>query len=165
METPETEQPPSLPQLEAPEGHVGIIIDSTDPEVPKILVNEEKSNAMDNGGLPTPTPAASSAAIPVPTPRSGPNGSLSTGTPERSSTGGNAETASPYINGGIINKRYSYSGSMASESMDMSIHKESISMSARVSQHEAKISLLIAIHTVGYTFHSYYLVSTLICPI
>uniref|UniRef100_A0A8C4H4Q0 non-specific serine/threonine protein kinase n=1 Tax=Dicentrarchus labrax TaxID=13489 RepID=A0A8C4H4Q0_DICLA len=36
----------------------------------------------------------------------------------------NTENVSPYINGGIFNKRYSYSGSMASESMDMSIHKE-----------------------------------------
>lgn len=146
METPETEQPPSLSQPEASEEHVDIIIDSTHPEVPKIQVNEEKSNVMDNGGLPTPsssptvtptsTPAASSAPTPVATPRS--NGSLSTGTPERTSTGGNSETVSPYINGGIINKRYSYSGSMASESMDMSIHKGNISMSARVSQHEAK---------------------------
>uniref|UniRef100_A0A8D0ASG0 non-specific serine/threonine protein kinase n=1 Tax=Sander lucioperca TaxID=283035 RepID=A0A8D0ASG0_SANLU len=59
------------------------------------------------------------------------NGSLPKGTPEQTSTGGNADAVSPYINGGIINKRYSYSSSMASESMDMSIHKETISMSAR----------------------------------
>uniref|UniRef100_A0A3B4X2Y5 non-specific serine/threonine protein kinase n=1 Tax=Seriola lalandi dorsalis TaxID=1841481 RepID=A0A3B4X2Y5_SERLL len=67
-----------------------------------------------------------------PMPRSGPNESLTKDTPERTSIGGNIETVSPYINGGI-NKRYSYSGSMASESMDMSIHRETISLSARVS--------------------------------
>uniref|UniRef100_A0A8C4H316 non-specific serine/threonine protein kinase n=1 Tax=Dicentrarchus labrax TaxID=13489 RepID=A0A8C4H316_DICLA len=79
---------------------------------------------------PTPTPAHSSAPTPVPTPRSESNGNLTKGTPEQTSTGGNTENVSPYINGGIFNKRYSYSGSMASESMDMSIHKESISARA-----------------------------------
>lgn len=151
METPETEQPPSL-QPEASEEHVDIIIDSTEPEVPKVQVTEEVSgDVAANRGLPTPspsptaspspTPAPSAAPTPVPTPRSEPNGSLTKGTPERTSTGGNAEGVSPYINGGIINKRYSYSGSMASESMDMSINKDLISMSARVSQHEAKLKL------------------------
>lgn len=144
METPETEQPPSLTQPEASEEHVEIIIDSKDPDVPKIQVTEDQSKSVANGGLqtprsspavsPAPTPAPSSAPTPVPSPRSGQNGSLTKGTPERTSTGGNAQTVSPYINGGIINKRYSYSGSMASESMDMSIHKENISMSVRVSQ-------------------------------
>ncbi|XP_051255882.1 LOW QUALITY PROTEIN: serine/threonine-protein kinase 10 [Dicentrarchus labrax] len=140
VETPETEQPPSLPQPEASEEHVDIIIDSTDPEVPKIQVTEEESPVVANGGLstpsssptatPTPTPAHSSAPTPVPTPRSESNGNLTKGTPEQTSTGGNTENVSPYINGGIFNKRYSYSGSMASESMDMSIHKESISARA-----------------------------------
>ncbi|XP_070699373.1 serine/threonine-protein kinase 10 [Pempheris klunzingeri] len=140
-ETPETEQPPSPPQPEASEEHVDIIIDTADPEVPKIQATEEESKVRANGGLstpsrsptvtPTPTPASSSAPTHVPTPRSGPNGSLIKGTPERTSTGGNTESVSPYINGGIINQRYSYSGSMASESMDMSIHKENISMSTR----------------------------------
>uniref|UniRef100_A0A671XFM9 non-specific serine/threonine protein kinase n=1 Tax=Sparus aurata TaxID=8175 RepID=A0A671XFM9_SPAAU len=51
----------------------------------------------------------------------------------RMSMGGNAETVSPYINGGIFHKRNSYASSMASESMDMSVNRESISMSARVS--------------------------------
>ncbi|XP_044078225.1 serine/threonine-protein kinase 10 [Siniperca chuatsi] len=129
VETPEKEQPPSLPQPEASEEHVDVIIDSTDPEGPKIQVAEEESNVVANGGLPTPsssptvtptpTPPPSSAPTPVPRPRSGPNDSVTKGTPERTSTGGNADTTSTYINGGIINKRYSYSGSMASESMDM----------------------------------------------
>uniref|UniRef100_A0A8D3EFD9 non-specific serine/threonine protein kinase n=1 Tax=Scophthalmus maximus TaxID=52904 RepID=A0A8D3EFD9_SCOMX len=86
------------------------------------------------------TPAPSSAPTTVPTARSGPNG-LTMDTPERTSVRGNAESVSPYINGGIINKRNSYSGSVASESMDMSINKENISMSARVSGRLATISL------------------------
>ncbi|KAI3373852.1 hypothetical protein L3Q82_022433 [Scortum barcoo] len=141
VETPETEQPPPLPRAEAAEEHVDVIIDSTDPEAPKIEVNEEKSNDTNNRGLPTPslspvvtptpTPAASPAPTPVPTSRSGPNGSLLTVTPEQTLNGGNAETVSAYINGGIINKRYSYAGSMASESLDMSIHKGNISISSR----------------------------------
>ncbi|XP_040006720.1 serine/threonine-protein kinase 10 [Xiphias gladius] len=141
LETPETEQPPSLPQPKASEEHVDIIINSTDCEMPKVQVTEEESNVTSNGDLPTPsqsravTPAPtstpSSLPTPVPTPRSRLNSSQTKDTPDRTSTGGNAEPVSSYINGGIINKRYSYSGSMASESMDISIHKENISMSAR----------------------------------
>ncbi|XP_071316635.1 serine/threonine-protein kinase 10 [Trachinotus anak] len=141
VETPETEQPPSLPQPEASEEHVDIIIVSTDPESPKAQVTKEESSVISNEDLPapsrsstvtpTPTPTASSAPTPLPTPHSGLNGNLPKDTPERTSIGGNAETVSPYINGGTVNKRYSYSGSMASESMDMSIHRESISISAR----------------------------------
>ncbi|XP_070839866.1 serine/threonine-protein kinase 10 [Chaetodon trifascialis] len=116
--TPETEQPPSLPQPVASEEHVDIIIDTSHPQATPT-------------SSPTVTPAPSSAPTPVPASRSGPNGSLTKGIPERASTGGSAEAVSPYINGGICNKRYSYSGSMASESMDLSIHRESMSMSAR----------------------------------
>lgn len=47
--------------------------------------------------------------------------------------GGDGETISPYINGGIINKRLSYSGSLVSESLDLSAHRESLSVSSRVS--------------------------------
>lgn len=147
VETPEMEQPPSLPQPETSEESIDIIIDSTEPEVPKIQMTE-KENCMTNGDLPTPrqspivtptpTPGPSSAPTPAPAPRSGLNESLTKGSPDRASTGGNIETVSTYINGGIINKRYSYSGSMVSESMDMSINRETISMSARVSQHKAK---------------------------
>ncbi|KAI4813922.1 hypothetical protein KUCAC02_003143 [Chaenocephalus aceratus] len=138
VETPETEQPPSLTKPTSGE-HVDIFMVSNDPEVPKVKVTEDES--MTNGGLPTPSkstsvtpspsPAPSTAPTLMPTPRSEPNGSLTKGTPDRTSTGGNAEAVSPFINGGIINKRYSYSGSMASESMDMSSHKGNISMSAR----------------------------------
>uniref|UniRef100_A0A4W6EML5 non-specific serine/threonine protein kinase n=1 Tax=Lates calcarifer TaxID=8187 RepID=A0A4W6EML5_LATCA len=163
VETPEMEQPPSLSQPEASEEHVDIIIDSTDPEKPKIQVeeeeeedDEERSKVMSNRDVPTPsssptvtptpTPASSCVPTPVPTPCSGLNDSVTKDTPERTSIGGNAETVSPYINGGIINKRYSYSGSMVSESMDMSIHKGNISMSARVSQHKAYLSLTGRFH-------------------
>ncbi|KAM6911924.1 serine/threonine-protein kinase 10 isoform 1-T1 [Lycodopsis pacificus] len=136
VETPETEQPPSL-QLEASEEHVDIIVDSRDTGLPQIQVTEDESKAVANGGLPTPgpshtvtptaTPAPSSAPTPVPTHRPEPNGGLI----KRTSTQGSAGALSPYIAGGIIKKQHSYSGSMVSESMDMSIHKESISMSAR----------------------------------
>uniref|UniRef100_A0A665TQZ4 non-specific serine/threonine protein kinase n=1 Tax=Echeneis naucrates TaxID=173247 RepID=A0A665TQZ4_ECHNA len=133
--------PPYLPQSEASEAHVDIVIVPTDPEMPKNQVSKEESSIASIRDIstpsptvtPIPTPASSSAATPVPTPRSGPNGSLAKHTAERTSVGGNIEPVSPYINGGVGNKRYSYSGSMVSESMDMSIHRENISMSARVS--------------------------------
>ncbi|XP_028277016.1 serine/threonine-protein kinase 10 [Parambassis ranga] len=137
VETPEMEQPPSVSQQEASEEHVDIIIDSSEPEVSKIQATREESNTVTNGETsspavtPTPTPTPSSAPTPVPTPRSGPNGSLIKGTPERTSIGGISDNVSPYINGGIINNRYSYAGSMVSESMDMSINKETISMYSR----------------------------------
>ncbi|CAJ1063505.1 serine/threonine-protein kinase 10 [Xyrichtys novacula] len=133
-----TEKPPSPPQGEASEEQVDIIIDSKDPEVPKIQVTEEESSVKTNGGSPaavivTPSPllAPTTSPHPVPVPRSGPNGSLTKGTPERTSSGRNSETLPPYINGGIINNRSSYSGSMASESMDMSVNKDIIIMSSR----------------------------------
>ncbi|XP_041657262.1 serine/threonine-protein kinase 10 [Cheilinus undulatus] len=137
-ETTETEKPSSPPQDEASEEQVDIIIDSSESEVPKIQMTQEENDVTVNGGIPastaltpTPTTAPSVTPTPVPTPRSGLNGSLNKGTPERSSTGGNSETVSPYSNGGVITKRSSYSGSMASESMDMSINKEIIAMSSR----------------------------------
>ncbi|XP_034462441.1 serine/threonine-protein kinase 10 [Hippoglossus hippoglossus] len=146
VETPETEQPPSLSETEASDEQVDIIIDSPDPEKPTILVTEDKSDVLIANGetttettarspspvvAPAPSPAPSSAPTPLPVSGSGPNGSLTNDTPERMSIGGNGEPISPYINGGIINKRFSYSGSQGSESMDLSIHKENISMSAR----------------------------------
>uniref|UniRef100_A0A8C3A3Y7 non-specific serine/threonine protein kinase n=1 Tax=Cyclopterus lumpus TaxID=8103 RepID=A0A8C3A3Y7_CYCLU len=145
VETPETEQPSSL-QPEASEEHVDIIIDSTDPELPTTQVAEEESKGVANWGLPTPdpspttaTPAPSFAPSPMQRQPSESDGSPTKGTPKRTPTGGNAEGVSPYVTGGIIKKRSSYSGSMVSESTDMSIHKETISLSARVSQHEATL--------------------------
>lgn len=136
VEAPEMEQPPSVPQQEASEEHVDIIIDSTEPEVSKIQATQEESITLTNGETSSPavSPTPSSAPTLVPTPRSGPNGSLIKGTPERTSIGGISDNVSPYINGGIINNRYSYAGSMVSESMDMSINKETISMYSRVSE-------------------------------
>uniref|UniRef100_A0A672H1E9 non-specific serine/threonine protein kinase n=1 Tax=Salarias fasciatus TaxID=181472 RepID=A0A672H1E9_SALFA len=61
------------------------------------------------------------------TPRSGLHDNLTKGTPERTSMGGNIETIPPYVNGGTSNKRNSLAGSLMSESMDMSMNKESIS--------------------------------------
>uniref|UniRef100_A0A8C3A2M6 non-specific serine/threonine protein kinase n=1 Tax=Cyclopterus lumpus TaxID=8103 RepID=A0A8C3A2M6_CYCLU len=119
---------------------------STDPELPTTQVAEEESKGVANWGLPTPdpspttaTPAPSFAPSPMQRQPSESDGSPTKGTPKRTPTGGNAEGVSPYVTGGIIKKRSSYSGSMVSESTDMSIHKETISLSARVSQHEATL--------------------------
>ena len=140
METPESEKKPSITRPEASKDSVAFV-GSKASEVPKI---QDESSAVARRGpqspspSPTvsspPTPASSSAPTPAPTPRAGQNGDLAKGTPERKSMGGIPETVSPYINGGIFNQRYSYSGSMASESMDMSINKESMSVSSRVSR-------------------------------
>ncbi|XP_067347972.1 serine/threonine-protein kinase 10 isoform X2 [Channa argus] len=136
VETPETEQPPSLPLSETSEENMDITKDLH--KVPRIQVDEEQSNAVANGEVSTPnpsptvTPTGSSANTPVPLPRAGRSGRLTKESSERTTVGENLETGSPFINGGIINTRHSYSsGSMASGSMDMSIHKGSMSMSSK----------------------------------
>uniref|UniRef100_A0AAQ4RBP4 non-specific serine/threonine protein kinase n=1 Tax=Gasterosteus aculeatus aculeatus TaxID=481459 RepID=A0AAQ4RBP4_GASAC len=134
--TPDEDQLPSGLQREASEEDVDIIIiQSTDPEAPPVQAaeeveeeEEEEGKAIPAEGLPTPgpspsvTPAAAPAPSAAPTPvdarRSEANGGPMKRTPERASTGENG--VSPYITGGIINNRFSYSGSVASESMDMS---------------------------------------------
>lgn len=141
METPETEEPPLLPESEAPEEHVDVTRDLQDTS--KLRVTEEDRNNVANGftprSSPSVSPSPSSAASPLPRPRSGLNGSVTKDTTESTVTGESAETVSPYINGGIINKRYSYSsGSMVSESMDLSIHKGHIS--AKVSENRGSTS-------------------------
>lgn len=132
LETPETEQPPSLRKSEVCEEQVHIIIDS-DTDISKVQGTPKESSDAVNGTLNSQSPPRSPAPTPVSTPRAGQNGSLTKGLPERMSTGGTAETPSPYINGGIFNKRSSYTSSMASESMDLSINKENVSISSRVS--------------------------------
>lgn len=146
METPETEQPPSLPEPVTSEEQIDIVIVSTDPESEKIQESEEEERPT---VTPLPTPASSSASTPLPTPRSGTNGSLVRDALERSSVGRKSETVtSPHINGSI-NNRYSYSGSVMSESMDMSIHRENVSVPSRVSQSESCMSyILLFLHVV-----------------
>uniref|UniRef100_A0A674N8R0 non-specific serine/threonine protein kinase n=1 Tax=Takifugu rubripes TaxID=31033 RepID=A0A674N8R0_TAKRU len=133
IQTPETEQPPSLSKPEVCEEQLHIIIDSKDPEVPKIQVTPKESSDVVNGTLNTQSPLDSPAPAPTPssTPRAGQNGSVTKGLPERTSVGGTAETSSAYINGGIFSNRSSYASSMASESMDLSINKENMSISSR----------------------------------
>lgn len=146
VETPETEQPPSLSKPEVGEEQVHIIIG---PEVPKTHgTPKESSNVADDtlktqspSDSPAPSPSPSSDTTPVTTPRAGQNGSLSKGLPERSSIGGTPETSSPYVNGGIFSKRYSYASSMASESMDLSINRENMSLSSRVSKNVNNMSV------------------------
>ncbi|XP_028322511.1 serine/threonine-protein kinase 10 [Gouania willdenowi] len=132
-ETPETERPPSPTPPEASEEQINIIIDPTDPEVPKepkIRENIEGSNTTANGDLlpagasPVLTPTPSPTPVPVSHP--GLNNGLNNGGP---SGGGKTETVSSYINGGIKNN--SFAGSMASESLDISMHKESVSSHSR----------------------------------
>ncbi|XP_029028761.1 serine/threonine-protein kinase 10 [Betta splendens] len=127
VETPETEQPPSLPQSEASEDSD---ITKDPAAASKSQRTEDEGAVVANGGSLTPSPSvtpapSSAAASPASTLRSELNGGLSTATPERASVG---ET---YINGGIINSRFSYSGSAASESMDLSLPKGNASTSAR----------------------------------
>ncbi|KAM9728900.1 serine/threonine-protein kinase 10 [Menidia menidia] len=127
LEMPETEQPPSLPQSEASAETVDISVDPNESKVQATKEEEENITPKDEE-----SPGAASATdTPLPASRPGPNGSVSKGTTEPTSNGENGESPSPYVNGGIFNKRYSYAGSMGSENMDMSINKESISMSAR----------------------------------
>lgn len=142
IQTPETEQPPSLSKPEVCEEQVHIIIDSKGPEVPKIQVTPKERSDVANGTLktqspfdsPAPTPSPSSDTTPVSTPRAGQNGTVTKGLPERwTSVGGTPETSSAYINGGIFSKRSSYASSMVSESMDLSINRENMSISSRVS--------------------------------
>lgn len=142
IQTPETEQPPSLSKPEVCEEQVHIIIDSKDPEVPKIQVTLKDSSDVANGTLktqspldsPSPTPSPSSDTTLVSTPRARQNGTVTKALPERrTSVGGTPETSSAYINGGIFSKRSSYASSMASESMDLSINRENMSISSRVS--------------------------------
>lgn len=143
METPETEQPPSLPEPVTSEEQIDIVIVSPDPESPKIQVSEEESSQIPTV-TPLPTPASSSASTPLPTPRSGTNGSAVRDALNRTSMGRQSETtSSPYINGSI-NNRYSYSGSVMSESMDMSIHRENVSVPSRVSQSEYSFSSMLS---------------------
>uniref|UniRef100_A0A3Q1IAJ0 non-specific serine/threonine protein kinase n=1 Tax=Anabas testudineus TaxID=64144 RepID=A0A3Q1IAJ0_ANATE len=129
----EEDDPPSLPHSEVSEEHVDITTNLQ--EMPKIPVSVANGHSSAPGPAVTPTPSCTTSLESTPCPEL--NGSLIRETPERTSIGENGQSISPYINGGIINKRFSYSsGSMASESMDMSIHKGNISMSARVSQHK-----------------------------
>ncbi|XP_030602377.1 serine/threonine-protein kinase 10 [Archocentrus centrarchus] len=117
-DTPETEQPPSIPQQEASEEPLEIIMDSTEPQVPKSSTNGALPNSS-SGLTPAPSHASYTALTPVA------NGSLIKGTPEQTPMGENADPGSSYINGGIINTRL-YSGSM-----DMSVNKENMSICAR----------------------------------
>lgn len=144
VDTPETELPPSLPQPETSEEKVDTNLDSTDNKVPDITATEQEDKPEDNEGSPAPsssppaTPAASpshpATPTPVPSPASDPNG-----VPEQGSASANSETMLPYINGGIINKRGSYTDSLVSENLDLSLHKESISLPSRVSQQSGSV--------------------------
>ncbi|XP_033834077.1 serine/threonine-protein kinase 10 [Periophthalmus magnuspinnatus] len=122
VETPETEQPPALPRGEVSEEQVNLIIDSSDPDRPKpqeqrdVPVSKWYIASPSAGPTPPPSPAQ------TPVPRTG----STKATPERTSIRSNSEPASPYVNGGFNNSRVSYPGSVASDSMDMSINNNVI---------------------------------------
>uniref|UniRef100_A0A3Q0RQG0 non-specific serine/threonine protein kinase n=1 Tax=Amphilophus citrinellus TaxID=61819 RepID=A0A3Q0RQG0_AMPCI len=105
-------------EKEASEEPLEIIMDSTEPQVPKSSTNGALPNSS-SGLTPAPSHASYTALTPVA------NGSLIKGTPEQTSMGENADPGSSYINGGIINTRL-YSGSM-----DLSVNKENMSICAR----------------------------------
>lgn len=113
---------------------------SAEPEVSKIPANGELPTSS-GVSIPVPSSASSSAPTQVA------NGSLIEDSPEKTPMGVNDDPGSSYLNGGII-ERLSYSGSMASESMDLSVHRENTSISARVSQHRSKLSVLKGIHII-----------------
>ncbi|XP_055004874.1 serine/threonine-protein kinase 10 isoform X2 [Boleophthalmus pectinirostris] len=118
VETPESEQPPSLPQGEVSEEQVNLIIDSPGPGRTK--TQEKRDPPVSNGSLPSATPPPSPAQASIP------RTSSTKSTPERRSVRSTSEPASPYINGGFNNSRVSYPGSIVSESMDMSINNNMI---------------------------------------
>uniref|UniRef100_A0A669EE04 non-specific serine/threonine protein kinase n=1 Tax=Oreochromis niloticus TaxID=8128 RepID=A0A669EE04_ORENI len=127
-DTPETEQPPSLFNMESERSEERAInfMGSAEPEVSKIPANGELPTSS-GVSIPVPSSASSSAPTQVA------NGSLIEDSPEKTPMGVNDDPGSSYLNGGII-ERLSYSGSMASESMDLSVHRENTSISARVNK-------------------------------
>uniref|UniRef100_A0A672GKC6 non-specific serine/threonine protein kinase n=1 Tax=Salarias fasciatus TaxID=181472 RepID=A0A672GKC6_SALFA len=127
----ETERPSSLSQNKASEKESGLRVNG---ELP----------AASSSPIVTPTPSSTPSPAPTPLtrPRSGLHDNLTKGTPERTSMGGNIETIPPYVNGGTSNKRNSLAGSLMSESMDMSMNKESISLYSRVSSLQSRYKTL-----------------------
>lgn len=120
--------------------------------VPTVSVSEAETVAVGNRDSPIPssspnitpgsTPTQSSAVTPVPRCNASINGTISNGTADNHLIGGNADPATPQANGRSINKRYSFTGSMASESM--SISKENFAISSRVSEPLSKTYFLLA---------------------
>lgn len=110
---------------------IEVVLPSKDKEV----AGAQQPPGPGSGGSPPPSAALSHTVVlpPAAAAATGQNGSIRNGTPQRMLMGGDGETTSPYINGGIINKRFSYSGSLVSESLDLSAHRESLSVPSRVS--------------------------------
>ncbi|KAM8835233.1 serine/threonine-protein kinase 10 [Synchiropus picturatus] len=132
VETPLSDHEPSLAPSEASDESEDLSVK----EEPTVQVTEEersepvKREEPSPPATPTPSPPSSTAATPVPAARSRLDGDLTTSS-QKERTDVPAENVSPYINGGIINKRYSNSSSMVSESMDLSGGKDIISLSPR----------------------------------
>uniref|UniRef100_A0A8C6UBG4 non-specific serine/threonine protein kinase n=1 Tax=Neogobius melanostomus TaxID=47308 RepID=A0A8C6UBG4_9GOBI len=121
VETPETEHPPPLPRVGVSEDQVKLILDSPEPAQPEANIHDQDEAHVSNGDVPVSAPSPSPAPVPIP------QTSSTLATPERTSIRSNSEPPSPYINGSFNNSRISYPGSIASESMDMSINNNVIS--------------------------------------
>lgn len=133
LEAPENEQ---SPQAETTAAKLDNMINR---HMPRDSISEAETVAFGNRDSPTPslspsitpgsTPTPSSAATPVPRSNASINGTISKGTADNHLIGENTESVSPQANGRSINKRYSFTGSMTSESM--SISKENFAISSR----------------------------------
>ncbi|KAM4726566.1 serine/threonine-protein kinase 10 isoform 2-T3 [Anableps anableps] len=133
LETPENENPP---QTETTSEKFDDMINQ---HMPRVHISEAETTVVDNRDSPTPssnptvtpgsTPTPSFAATPVPESHVAMNDTISKGMTDRLSIGGSTEPASPQASGRNNDKRYSFSGSMASESM--SISKDNFTISSR----------------------------------
>ncbi|XP_051902775.1 serine/threonine-protein kinase 10 [Hippocampus zosterae] len=124
----ESEQPPSLPQSDTSE-ESGDSIES--PQVPRAQASPDQSADILNQAALSPAQTPELIAAPSPAPSSNPSSMLNKMNTDRASMGSAAETVSPYINGQVNGTRYSYSGSMDTESMRSLSFKENFSVSAR----------------------------------
>ncbi|KAM9788226.1 serine/threonine-protein kinase 10 [Neosynchiropus ocellatus] len=137
VETPVSDHQPSLAPSEASDESEDA--DPSAKEDPAVQVTEEEHNepvkreepSPSPPSTPTPSPPSSAAPTPVPAARSGLGGDRTTTPSQKEPTEVPAEEVSPFINGGIINKRYSNASSMVSESMDLSGSKDIITLSPR----------------------------------
>ncbi|XP_024118947.1 serine/threonine-protein kinase 10 [Oryzias melastigma] len=123
MGTLESRKRPSLSESEGGADHSSMSSD--------IHMIRDQIRSEENGRSPKqtsrssalPEPAHTSSRGVSPEPMSHSNGSVSRGTKNSFLLEGSSDLTSPFVNGGV-SKQHSFSGSIASESMDMSTQKE-----------------------------------------
>ncbi|RVE64113.1 hypothetical protein OJAV_G00143000 [Oryzias javanicus] len=119
MGTPESRKRPSLSESEGAADNGSMSSDRD-----HILTEENGRSPKQtsrSGVLPEPAHTSSRGVSPEPMSHS--NGSISRGTKDSFLMEGSSDVASRFVNGGV-GKQHSFSGSIASESMDMSTQKE-----------------------------------------